>query len=437
MTTPSKLVQQQLDVDKAATLMNNSLDDIDAKIMSQGRDYNEMNYVGPKGYRDILTKYSMMLSALSAKKDLTQKQLVAYINDLELFSPFNKIISGMNPDVYPKALAKVKETLTTRIDYFFALNCALSNDRYSSPVDVAWFHRTHRDHVVNYLKQHPANKVLTLDEDSKVKAECDFKAFKMELVNSLNTIINQLTSHSNKFFKISAVKSDIANYYAHYLLEPLKAIANDIGIRNYSSFKEAILNLHKSFNEQLKALKLSDPRPLIKLSEELQEYFVNKLKTLHSDDAVPVGLLTDELKKYFARTLLADKHYNSDLMTLLSKAIQKFLNDELNKCNLHDSKSLSKLLKDLFARLDDQLQQISEPDPSIKLSDEAIQFLKIHATKVVNPLITHALHDIQAKLSGAGTKTEKTESKESSAKYIIESEEFTDEELAAEFTFGL
>ena len=329
MAATSTQVEQQLAVDKAAAIINDCLDKMDANLMLRGRSADKM--LGD--YRNHLNIYRMMLIDIFGQEPFNQKDHARYIANVvdnfkkmlaEIepipsdkkknyteymvslgFIPLGEIISKIEPSIYFKALTKVKETLASRIDYFRALFSALPTGRHSYPSDVAWFHRTHVSLVENYTKQHPAIDVLSMKEDPKVKAECDFKVFKMKLVNNFQLIIDQLMKPTGAFFKAGdGVKCEAANYYRSHLIEPLQAIADNKGIVDYASFNAAIKVFLQTFEIKIKVLK-----PLDEMIKEQQRINAEVLKTQkhlpnkHPEWEVPLQVapmieLSDEATKF-------------------------------------------------------------------------------------------------------------------------------------------
>ena len=152
------------------------------------------------------------------------------------------------PNIYDKVIAKVKETLVSRFEYFSGLVRVLPVHYYTA-VDVAWFHRRNPEIVAQYLKQHPDNTVLRKKESDLIKKACDFKEFKFSVYKEFKLLCSELpkTGKNNTFFTTTVV-GEAASFFKEYLVEPLKEVADNSALLTTNRpFMDEILSVHSSF----------------------------------------------------------------------------------------------------------------------------------------------------------------------------------------------
>lgn len=273
--------------------INACLDKIDAQLMARGQQANSMC----GDYQNQLFQYKEALSIL-AQAPGSQQTLKSLEVNPELFSDLIVAISAIPSASYAQAIAKVRETLTSRINYFNGLTCALPIGRLSEPVDVAWFHQTNSQLINHYLAQHPANKMILMHEESTVKAQCAFRKFKLRVVQQVELATRSLCNRADQLFTpADDIYCQAGNYFRYHLSEPLNTLAN-INMNNAIAYLEAIDALQQRFLGDLKNLVPDNKAASIALSENAVE-LVNLLTTkkliplfeqikddvLHSSDA--------------------------------------------------------------------------------------------------------------------------------------------------------
>lgn len=261
--------------------INNCLDKIDATLMVRGQQTHSMY----GDYQNQLYQYKEVLSLLAKDPCSQQAHKAGLAINPALFSRLIVSIEATPAASYAQAIAKVRETLASRINYFNGLTCALATDRLSKPVDVAWFHQTHSQLINHYLAQHPANKMLLMHEDDRLKKHCAFRKFKLKIVQQVELATRSLCNRADQFFTPNEdIYYQAGNYFRYHLSEPLNVFAKDIHINNAAAYLESIDALQQHFLVGLNNLMPDNKSASIALSEQAVElvklFTKNKLNPL-------------------------------------------------------------------------------------------------------------------------------------------------------------
>ena len=266
-------VEEQLACDKAVKNINNFLDTHEQIIMLRGRDEDLMR----GDYQNLLTYYHQMLVTVFLSTPCDQKQHSTYLHSLttqtsEYFKSvsvcalgLNELLAAIPSAAYQEIINEVNKTISSRSNYFYALQRALPIGRYSFPADVAWFHRNNESLIKHYLAEHE-NDILSRPEDMAVKKICDFKVSKLAVVDNLQALIPK--SASSAFFtSADDVRCEVGNYLRHYLQEPVRALAENNGLIDLVNYSKQLEEISKRFQVRLAALKIKNKEDSIELSE--------------------------------------------------------------------------------------------------------------------------------------------------------------------------